>query len=157
LRSNTTTTVATRAAFIKGDGSIVDLDGVSPVAFTNLTAGNYYVVVRHRNHLAIMSASAVALSASSGLYDFTVGSGQYYGGADAAVDLGSGVWGMVGGNADNSDQDIFPSDAALIRSGLLAGDSGYLTADADMDGDVFPSDYALCRLNFLAGRSSQVP
>jgi hypothetical protein len=157
LRTDETTTVATRAAFLKSDGSIVDTSGVGAVSFPGLSAGSYFVVIRHRNHLAVMSESAVPLSSASDLYDFTTGSGQYYGAADAAMDLGSGVWGMVGGNADNSDQDIFPSDAAGIRADLLAGGYGYLNTDVDMDGDVFPSDYALCRLNFLAGRFSMVP
>jgi hypothetical protein len=81
LRTDTTaaSNVGTRAAFIKGDGSIVDLDGVSPVAFTNLSAGNYYIVIRHRNHLAVMSASAVALSETGSLYDFTTSQSQAYG------------------------------------------------------------------------------
>jgi hypothetical protein len=159
LRTGTAsgTKVATRAAFIKNNGTIVDLDGSSSVVFTGKAAGNYYIVIRHRNHLAIMSATAVALSSSSSLYDFTTGSGQYYGGQDAAVNLGSGVWGLVGGNADNSDQSVFPSDAAAIRTDFLAGAYGYLNTDVDMDGAVLPSDYALCRINFLAGRSSQVP
>jgi lysophospholipase L1-like esterase len=159
LRTGTaaSTKVATRAAFLKSDGSIVDLNGTSTVGFSSRAAGNYYIVIRHRNHLEVMSAGTVALSASGSLYDFTTGSGQYFGGQDAAVDLGSGVWGMVGGNADNSDQVIFPSDAAAIRTDFLGGAYGYLNTDVDMDGAVLPSDYALCRINFLAGRSSQVP
>ena len=58
LRTGTAagTKVATRAAFLKSDGTIVDTDGTSPVQFTGLSAGNYYIVIRHRNHLAIMSA-----------------------------------------------------------------------------------------------------
>ena len=58
LRTGTAsgTKVATRAAFLKSDGTIVDTNGISPLQFTGLGDGNYYVVVRHRNHLAIMSA-----------------------------------------------------------------------------------------------------
>ena len=63
--------MVTRAAFIKSDGTIVDIDGTSPVTFTGLPAGNYYMVVRHRNHLAIMTAAAIPLSSSSELYNFT--------------------------------------------------------------------------------------
>ena len=59
LRTGTAsgTKVATRAAFLKSDGTIVDVDGKSPVHFPALFDANYYVVVRHRNHLAIMSAN----------------------------------------------------------------------------------------------------
>ena len=69
LRTGTAsgTKVGTRAAFLKSDGTIVDIDGTSPVRFAGLTEGNYYVVVRHRNHLAIMSANAIPLSGSSSI------------------------------------------------------------------------------------------
>ena len=71
--------MATRAAFIKSDGTIVDVDGTSPVEFSGAASGDYYVVVRHRNHLAVMSAGVVALSAASTAYDFTTGTDKYYG------------------------------------------------------------------------------
>jgi pimeloyl-ACP methyl ester carboxylesterase len=51
------TKVATRAAFIKNDGWIVDTDGASPLSFYGISEGNYYIVVYHRNHLSIMSAT----------------------------------------------------------------------------------------------------
>jgi hypothetical protein len=157
LRSDLTTVVAQRAALILSDGTIVDTDGSSPVTFDGVSNGSYYLVVKHRNHLSIMSASAVALNQSSALYDFTTGFDKYHGGADGAIDVGSGVWGMVAGNADCTDQDCFPSDLANIRTGILGGAAGYLNGDTDMDGDVFPSDYAIGKVNVLGGRSSQVP
>lgn len=43
----------TRSALIQRDGDIVDVDGVSPVAFNNLPDGNYILSIRHRNHLGL--------------------------------------------------------------------------------------------------------
>ena len=63
--------VATRAALLQRDGDVVDMDGVSPVAFANQSNGSYYVVVGHRNHLRVMTAAPVALSNASPLIDFT--------------------------------------------------------------------------------------
>ena len=40
------TKVAERAVFIKSDGTIVDTDGSSPVTFSGLSNGNYYVVIQ---------------------------------------------------------------------------------------------------------------
>ena len=54
--------VGRRAALLKSDGSVVDLDGSSQVKFKGIVPGNYYIVVRHRNHLPIMSANPVNLS-----------------------------------------------------------------------------------------------
>ncbi len=75
LRSGTAaaTTVASRAVFIRGDGIVVDLDGLSPVRFTGVPAGNYYIVAKHRNHLAVMSSVPVALSSAGAMYDFLAG------------------------------------------------------------------------------------
>jgi hypothetical protein len=157
LRFGQTATVATRAAFLKSNGSIVDLDGSSALAFSGILPGNYYIVIRHRNHLAVMSAHAVVLGGLSATYDFTTGSNKYFGTTSAAKDVGSGVWGMIAGNADNSDQSCLESDLNVIKAGILEGASGYLLADIDMDGDVFPSDFAMSKLNVLAGYSSQVP
>ena len=43
--------VDARAALIQRDGDVVDVDGTSPVAFSSVPIGNYYVILRHRNHL----------------------------------------------------------------------------------------------------------
>ncbi len=53
--------IATKAAFVKSDGYIVDLNGIDPISF-NVKEGEYYIVVEHRNHLAIMSKTTVLLS-----------------------------------------------------------------------------------------------
>ena len=45
-------------ALLLGTGSIVDFDDVSPVPF-NIIPGNYFIVVKHRNHLSVMSSEAV--------------------------------------------------------------------------------------------------
>lgn len=77
--TNLQTVIATRAAFLLSDGHIVDLDGASPVDF--LVSGNkYYVVVKHRNHLAVMSKHPKRLSNNKvNTYDFTTGKGKFYG------------------------------------------------------------------------------
>ncbi len=58
--SNSLTIIESQSAFVLKDGSIVDLDGVSPVNFTSPN-GNYFISVKHRNHLSVMSSSAVGL------------------------------------------------------------------------------------------------
>jgi len=65
-KSDNTTVVAARAALLQRDGDIVDVDGVSPVLFTNVVPGDYFVAVRHRNHLAIMTATPVPLDQNGG-------------------------------------------------------------------------------------------
>lgn len=66
-----TTPVATHAALLQRDGDVVDVDGVSPVHFLTVAPGQYHVVMRHRNHLGVMSAEALSLSNVPVVVDFT--------------------------------------------------------------------------------------
>ncbi len=51
-------------ALLQRDGDIVALDGASPLSVP-VKAGNYQLVVRHRNHLPIMTEQAVSISSAS--------------------------------------------------------------------------------------------
>ena len=72
LRSatNGVTIIDSRAALLQRDGDIVDVNGVSPVIFSQALPGNYYVAVRHRNHLGVMSMNALPLSSTITTVDF---------------------------------------------------------------------------------------
>ena len=63
--------VATRAALLQRDGDVVDLDGVSLLAFSSSLPAQYAVAIRHRNHLGAMTATPIALSATGTVIDFT--------------------------------------------------------------------------------------
>ena len=52
----------TRAALLQRDGDIVDVDGVSEVIFQGTPWDDYYLAVRHRNHLGMMTANAIPLT-----------------------------------------------------------------------------------------------
>jgi hypothetical protein len=144
--------VATRAAFIKSDGSIVDLDGTSPVEF-NEDAGNFYIAIEHRNHLAVMSANPITLPNSTP-YDFTTDSDKFYGEDTGAKDLGAGVWGMIAGDGNGNGQ-VQNDDSEEIWK-PDNGTSGYKRSDYNMNGQVQNDDNE----NFWKpnnGRGSQVP
>ncbi len=75
LRSklNPANKLLTRAALIQRDGDIVDLDGVSPVVF-KAKVDDYYVALRHRNHLGVMTSQALPITRdrnNSQYVDFT--------------------------------------------------------------------------------------
>lgn len=70
--SNPASIIATKRALVQRDGDVVSYtDGVSPVSFPNQFAGNYYVSIKHRNHLGVMTANAIALSSTSTIIDFS--------------------------------------------------------------------------------------
>jgi hypothetical protein len=64
------TVLATRTALVQRDGDVVGFDGVSPVVF-DAAPGNYNVSIRQRDHLGVMTATAVALSSAPAIVDFT--------------------------------------------------------------------------------------
>ncbi|WP_020657220.1 DUF6923 family protein [Rudanella lutea] len=75
LRSaaNPTLILATRSGLLQRDGDVVlPADGTSPLTFTGLTGSQYYVSVKHRNHLGVMTAMALPLSSSGTVVDFSI-------------------------------------------------------------------------------------
>ena len=139
-----------RAAFVKSNGSVVDLDGSSPVSFDNLsvTAGNnLYVVIRHRNHLAIMSANAAVLTGGVYNYDFTTGINQTYGGENGFKQVGS-AFVMVAGDI-YQDGGIWVDDYNDWASEFGATD-GYFKSDLDMDGQSYTPDFNNWAINFAS-------
>ena len=152
LRTGTAsgTTVASRAAFLMSDGSVVDLDGSSTVTFSGLSTGNYYIVIRHRNHLPVMSKNVVLLSSSSSPYDFTTADQAY--GTDAVKPLPGGGFAMVAGDV-NVNGGIGASD--LISVLAAVGAEVYDSNDVGMNGGVGASDLILVLSN--VGQISQVP
>jgi hypothetical protein len=60
-----------RSALLRRDGQVVDLDGVSAVRF-RMPVGDYYVAVRHRNHLGAMSLAPVRFNNNVTTIDLTL-------------------------------------------------------------------------------------
>ncbi|MGE5314463.1 MAG: hypothetical protein ACM3Q4_07200, partial [Acidobacteriota bacterium] len=152
LRTGTAanTKQAVVAGFLKKDGTVVDLDGVSPLSIP-VNAGSYYIVVRHRNHLPVMSASAVALSSSGAQYDFTTAQSAAYG-VNAMVALGAQSYGMAAGSNDGG---ILITTSNYNAVGRNVFTAGYLAGDHNMNGSVFIDDYNFVGTNLFL--ISQVP
>ncbi|MBC8754430.1 BspA family leucine-rich repeat surface protein [Kordia sp. YSTF-M3] len=68
--TNSSVTVASQSALLQRDGDVVAINGISDL-YLNLAAGSYYVVVKHRNHLGVMTKNSFTLDASRVLLDFT--------------------------------------------------------------------------------------
>ncbi|MBI5471261.1 MAG: hypothetical protein HY961_02845, partial [Ignavibacteriae bacterium] len=152
LRTDTlaSSKLATRAGFIKKDGTIVDTSGTGAVTFVNVNTGNYYVVVHHRNHLSVMSASLLALSPSSALYNFTSAATQAYG--SGIKQLEAGVWGLYAGDGNRS-AIVTASDANDVFGALNV--TGYNANDINLSGIVTASDANTIFENL--NKSSRVP
>jgi hypothetical protein len=162
--------VVSKSAFLHKDGRIVADDGTTNEIEMTASVGSYYIVIKHRNHLTVMSANTVSLP-NSIEYDFTTGSDKYYG-TDGAKELEPGVWGMWAGDV-NGDGVIKYSDIdndrlqMLIKLGYVqtSTTTGYYNEDINMDGEVRYSDInndrliILNNLNYIqtSTKSTQVP
>jgi cysteine-rich repeat protein len=142
------TVVATQAAVLQRDGDIVDATtGASTLTFNAISAGNYYVSVRHRNHLGVMSKSALALASdTTRLVDFTLPATDVYG-SYARLD-GATTSLLWAGDANSSNAIIANgggNDVNLILGTVLAQLpntdanvnyrlNGYYATDVNLDG-----------------------
>lgn len=130
------TAIATRAALLLRDGRIAGVDGQA-LRFDDVSPGHYYVVVRHRNHLPVMSAAPVDFTSGSARYDFSAAPSQGYG-FDPMVRLADGRYGLYAGDADGNGQ-IQNSDKNSYWWPSV-GKAGYEAADFNLNGQVQNDD-----------------
>ena len=72
--------ISSRSSLLRNDGFIVSDDGNSTTISLDVNDGNYFIVLKHRNHLSVMSKNSIGLnSTSTTLYDFTTDSNKFYG------------------------------------------------------------------------------
>lgn len=144
--------VGRQAVFLLNDGSLVDING-NNIRFGNPIEHQCYITVNHRNHLGVLSAYPLTESGGVYTYDFTTPSGQAYG-TDTQKELGSGVYGMYGGDG-NVDGIISTYDKTNVWS-IEAGTGGYLYGDFNMDSQVDNKDKNNIWVSNV-GEGSQVP
>ncbi|MEM1270337.1 MAG: hypothetical protein AAGI08_09845 [Bacteroidota bacterium] len=129
---------AQRAAFVKTDGSVTDLDGTSAVEFAGLAPGSYFIVIDSRNHLAVRSASTQSFSAGgTTAVNFETSASAAFG-TNAVQSLGGGLFGMRAGDV-NADGSVDALDALVIEAAKGAS-TGYVPSDLDGDNDVDNAD-----------------
>jgi len=186
--ANRDTVIARKPAFLLSNGRIVDaedyagLDSPDPDNCTMDDAGNLlgsdacpdvefevavnenlYIVVRHRNHLGVMSASPIVADARGAyVYDFAAGVNQAIGGEIAQktfIHTGDnrrefGVPMMAVGDLDGNGR-VLQNDINILLFGDLSA-VGYQAADLDFDGRVAGNDFSVFGQGGL-GRRTAIP
>jgi len=162
------------AALVRQDGVLVNADGTLPVRFTS-PSGSYYVAVRHRNHIGVMTAAQIALSGTAVSIDFTSSTTATFGhstsnpsratvGTSKAMFAGNAT-GLTLSASDNLKFSGGGSDVAALRAKILATAQplsgnlpGYHLEDVNMDGFVRYSgtlrDQVLVGLNVVFNNPS---
>ncbi|WP_299885924.1 glycosyl hydrolase family 18 protein [uncultured Lacinutrix sp.] len=181
LRSsgNNTIIVERQSGLLQRDGDIVATDGTSPLSF-NQAAGNYYVAIRHYNHLAVMTTNTVALNSVANVIDFTDANNQITFGTDAQTTFGmfAGKVGMWAGDSNGDGRLNYSgtfSESTSIRSQVFNDPNnsvfggppvanyasiGYLGTDINMDGETLysgtTSDLLYVRNNIFNNPSNSI-
>lgn len=156
-KTDNTIVVDSQSALLQRDGNVVGVDGISALSFSEL-AGDYFVVVNHRNHLGVMTSNAVSLSNTIAILDFTtmtgadlydsVGGLNYEGNEQISVGSVQALLagdansdGQIGYNNAMSDINIIQLDVLLhpgntaFNTGFSYG-FGYYNSDINMDGKI---------------------
>ncbi|MEO8067428.1 MAG: right-handed parallel beta-helix repeat-containing protein [Flavobacteriales bacterium] len=127
-----------RAALVRRNGEVIGVDGSAIISFTAATAGKY-LVMRHRNHLAVMASTAIASNGQ--MVDFTSMSTTLYGTQAAANDATKRVLWLGDANNDGTvkytgstnDRDpILSAIGGTLPTAILSGQ--YRREDVNMDG-----------------------
>ena len=130
-----------RACLLMSNGTLRELDGTEGAKLRNLTAGSYYLVVRHRNHLPVISANAVVLPNATA-YSFTT-SATSASGSESLKHIGS-IYALYAGDI-GSDGTITNTDFNQYTT--QSSQYGYRNADCNMNGVVETIDFNLYRQN----------
>jgi len=125
-----------KVGFLQKNGTVIAPTGNSLI-FEELTIGEmYYVLVRHRNHLDILSSTPITAS-STVTYDFTINSTQAFGTSQQKLSIDGKAMMYAGdylpdGVLQNSDNDEWLAIPAILNT--------YSLTDGTLDGIVQLTD-----------------
>ena len=136
-----------KSALLQRDGDVVGLDGTSTLTM-NAAPKDHFVIVKHRNHLGVMSQLPIVLNEDiTTIVDFTDNLFATFGSNAQAV-LGSGATALWTGDINSNNAVAFSganNDANAIKDYILAdssnflnlitfSSSGYRIEDVNLDG-----------------------
>jgi len=131
--------IAQKVGFLLQDGSVVGIEAASTgIVFADVSPGNYYIVVRHRNHLAAMSSAPVLVPNDGAPYDFTSAATQAYG-TNQLKQMPNGQYALYTGDI-NADGIISVADFNLYLD-QTANINVYQEADLNLNGQITVTDF----------------
>jgi uncharacterized delta-60 repeat protein len=142
LRASLNTVWMSQSALLQRDGGVKGMDGLTSISFTT-PPGPYYVAVRHRNHLGVMTATPITLSVSTPTLNFTSTATTTYGtAAQKQVDSKMLMWagdatgnGVVKYTGTTNDRDpLLVAVGSTTPNNALTGQ--YSRLDTNLDGVV---------------------
>ncbi|QQS27860.1 MAG: alkaline phosphatase D family protein [Sphingobacteriales bacterium] len=143
---NTYEIVDSVAAILMNDGFISGANWggcPAPLLFPKASPGNYYIVVKARNHLGVMSSTTVNLPSQT-FFDFTQSNEQSFG-IGQQVEIATNLFAIYSGDCNN-DGVINVHDFNIYNNATDTG-NGYLQGDCNLDGVINVDDFELWKSN----------
>jgi len=160
LRSKTSpkTVVARAAAILQRDGDVADPQtNEAKLLIPNVVEGQYFVSLRHRNHLGVTTQDAMLLSPTLTAVDFTLVS-QTVMGSNARL-LGKDAALMWAGEANNNDSVIANgpgNDTNVVLGTVLMHPTNLLTNSNFRLKGYYVTDLNLDGISLYAGPSNDI-
>jgi hypothetical protein len=126
-------------------------NGTDTISFARVNNGNYYLVIRHRNHLESWSATTQLFTTTSYVnYDFTTAQNKTYGGNSKQV---GSAWVFYAGDINQDGAiDINGADADYTIYKTQFGEAGYIPSDLNGNGYVDGYDALILYSNFFKSK-----
>jgi hypothetical protein len=124
---------------------VLPTTGLVNLAFLKTVDGNYYIVVKHRNHLETWSATPQTFNGFTVNYDFSAAATQAYG---SNMILVGTIWCLISGDI-NQDGAVDALDRSIAWNDRNL--NGYYASDLNGDNFVDALDRSICwnNRNFL--------
>jgi len=144
VNATTYSLVESRAAVLLSNGSVQDVNGATGATFTTLANGSsYHFIIRHRNHVAVMTSTPITISGTMTAYDFTTAVTKAFG-TNQMKALSDGRFGLLSGDT-NANGIITVADY-----NVYAGQSsqfGYRAGDCNLNRTVEVADFNQYQVN----------
>lgn len=146
--NDATKLIKKKSALLQRDGDVVALDGVSTLSI-EAEPRDYFVAIKHRNHIGIMSLLPVTLSETEIALDFTDSNTNTFGNnARTTFGMPNNILGLWSGATEGSEaisfsgannsvdiiKDYVLADPANIFNVVTFQSIGYSNSDTNMDG-----------------------
>jgi hypothetical protein len=139
LDASSSTIIGRKAGFLLKNGTVVDLDGSTPIQFDISKQGAAFVAIRHRNHLGVLSLSIPSNPMGSFANNFSTLGNVYKNPSatsDPATSLPSSVlYGLWSGDVNRSNS-VNSLDVNSIKTAISNLVSGYVLQDVNLNGGV---------------------
>lgn len=147
--ATSSTIIGRKAGFLLNNGTVVDLDGVTPLSFNISKQGPSFVVIRHRNHLGVLSNSIPSNAAGTFANDYSVLTNSYKdstASSDPVTLLSGGIkYGLWAGDA-NKNGSVNVTDVNAIKLSISNSSFGYLLTDVNLSNSINVTDVNLTKI-----------